>query len=137
VIAPDTGDLKHTGARGLSGPPRGRRSTGKIIRDSLLVLVILAMGLPFVIAAVGGATLDAEQRELARIARRAAYAQQDWLSNSMAHKVVLATPLPSGGLRVRERYYTFWALPWGWSEADVSATGEVSALRTGLSLTGR
>ena len=136
MTAPDSGDLKHKGARGLSKAPRGRRSTGKIIRDSLLVLVVLAMGLPFVIAAVGGATLDADQRELARIARRAAYAQQDWLSNSMAHKVVLATTLPSGGLRVRERYYTFWGLPWGWSEADVSAAGEVSSLRTGLSMTG-
>jgi type II secretory pathway pseudopilin PulG len=109
---------------------------GKILRDSLLVLVILAMGLPFVVAALGSSPLTAEQRDLARTARRAAYAQQDWLSNSMTHKVVLATPLPSGGLRVRERYYTFWGLPWGWSEADVSAAGEVSALRTGLSLTG-
>ncbi len=100
------------------------------------MLVILAMGLPFVIGAVGGASLDAEQQDLARMARRAAYAQQDWLSNSMAHKVVRAELLPSGGLHVREHYYTFWGLPWGWSEADVSATGEVSALRTGLSVTG-
>lgn len=98
------------------------------------MLVILAMGLPFVAAAVGGASLDAEQQELARMARRAAYAQQDWLSNSMAHKVVRAEPLPSGGLHVHEHYYTFWGLPWGWSEADVSAAGEVKALRAGLSV---
>lgn len=136
MIAPDSGEFKHKGARGLSNAPRGRRSTGKIIRDSLLVLVILAMGLPFVVAAVGGASLDAEQQELARMARRAAYAQQDWLSNSMAHKVVRAEPLPSGGLHVREHYYTFWGLPWGWSEADVSAAGEVSAVHTRLSVTG-
>lgn|GEM_PF-1603703 len=115
---------------------RGRRSTGKIIRDSLLVLVILAMGLPFVVAAVGHVPLDVEQQDLARLARRAAYARQDWLSNSMSHKVVLATPLASGGLHVRERYYTFWGLPWGWSEADVSAAGDVTALRTGLTVRG-
>ena len=120
----------------MSNAPRGRRSTGKIIRDSLLVLVILAMGLPFLVAAVGASSLTAEQKDLARMARRAAYAQQDWLSNSMTHKVVRAEALPSGGLHVRERYYTFWGLPWGWSEADVSAAGEVSALRTGLTVTG-
>lgn len=120
----------------MTNAPRGRRSTGKIIRDSLLVLVILAMGLPFVVAALGGSSLTAEQRDLARMARRAAYTQQDWLSNSMAHKVVRAQPLPSGGLHVREHYYTFWGLPWGWSEADVSATGEVSALHTGLTVHG-
>lgn len=136
MIAPDAAELKHTGARGVSNTPRGRRSTGKIIRDSLLVLVILAMGLPFAIAAVGGVSLNPEQKELARMARRVAYAKQDWLSNSMAHKVVSAAPLPSGGLHVRERYYTFWGLPWGWSEADVSAAGKVSALRTGLSVHG-
>ena len=107
-----------------------------MIRDSLLVLVILAMGLPFVVAALGGSPLTADQRDLARMARRAAYAQQDWLSNSMAHKVVRAEPLATGGLHVREHYYTFWGLPWGWSEADVSAAGEVSALKTGLRVRG-
>lgn len=125
------------GRSARANAPRGRRSTGKIVRDSLLILVIMAMGLPFVVAAVGGVSVPADQQDLVRVARRAAYAQQDWLSNSMAHKVVVAKLLPSGGLHVRERYYTFWGLPWGWSEADVSAAGEVTALRTGLSIRGR
>lgn len=137
VAADAVAGVKHQGTRGLVPAPRGRRSTGKIVRDSLLVLVILAMGLPFLVAAVGGVSVSAEQQDLVRAARRAAYEQQDWLSNSMAHKLVAAKALPSGGLYVRERYYTFWGIPWGWSEADVSAAGEVSGLRTVLNIRGR
>lgn len=136
AVAGPVAGLRHKGARGLAPAPRGRRSTGKIVRDSLLILVILAMGLPFVVAAVGGVKVSTDQQDLVRFARRAAYTQQDWLSNSMSHKVVVAKPLPAGGVHIRENYYTFWGLPWGWSEADVSAAGEVSGLRTGLSIRG-
>jgi len=37
---------------------------------------------------------------------------------------------------VRLRYYTLFGLPWGWSEAMVSADGRVSELDTGLYLPG-
>lgn len=122
--------------KGPVGQILGRRSTGKIVRDALLVFVILAMGLPFLVARVGGADLNDDQRHLVRLARRAALEQQDWLSNSLTNKAVEVELLGGGSLRVRLRYYTFFGLPWGWSEATVAADGRVSELDTGLYLQG-
>jgi len=99
----------------------------------LLVFVILAMGLPFLVAGVGEAHLTPRQAEHARLARLAAYEQQDWLANSMANKVISVEPVP-GGARMSQRYYTFFGLPWGWSEAVVGDAGDVSDLSTGLTL---
>ena len=123
-------------SKGPVGQVLGRRSTGKIVRDALLVFVILAMGLPFLVARVGGADLNDDQRRLVRLARHAALEQQDWLSNSLANKAVEVEPVGEGSLRVRLRYYTFFGLPWGWSEATVAADGRVSELDTGLYLPG-
>lgn len=103
-----------------------------MVRDGLLLLVILAMGLPFVMARLGAADVSAEQQEPVRVARRAAYQQQDWLANSMANKVTGIRPGPDGSLRVAQRYYTFWGLPWGTSEAVVAADGSVSSVTTRL-----
>ncbi|MCZ7662352.1 MAG: hypothetical protein M5U22_05170 [Thermoleophilia bacterium] len=129
-----------SGGGGDGGPlgrsPRGKRSTGKIVRDALLLFVILAMGLPFLVARVGEADVPAGQEELVRVVRRAAFQQQDWLSNSLANKVVEAGTEADGTLRVRLHYYTFFGLPWGWSEATVAADGQVRNLRTGLTLQG-
>ncbi len=113
--------------------PLGRRSAGKIVRDLLLVIVILAMALPFLVARVGEVPLTPQQTEHARLARLAAYEQQDWLANSMANKVVSVAPV-AGGVRMSQRYYTFFGLPWGWSEAVVGDDGDVSDLSTGLTL---
>lgn len=119
---------------GPPGPARGPRSPGKMVRDGLLLLVILAMGLPFVMARVGAADLSPGQEESARLARRAAYEQQDWLANSMSNKVVAVEPTPDGGLRIEQRYYTFWGLPWGSSEAVVIADGTVTQVTTRLTV---
>jgi hypothetical protein len=106
-----------------------------MVRDGLLLLVILAMGLPFVMARVGAADLSSGQEESARLARRAAYEQQDWLVNSMSNKVVAVEPTPDGGLRIQQRYYTFWGLPWGSSEAVVIvADGTVTQVTTRLAV---
>ncbi len=120
----------------MAGAPWGRRSVGKMIRDGLVILVILAMALPFIVAAIGGPSLTTAQRGQADRARRAAYVQQDWLSNSMAHKVVAVKEVSGGGLVVRERYYTFFGIPWGWSEATVASDGTISGLSTHLTLGG-
>lgn len=117
---------------GRTDPVPGRRSTGKMVRDGLLLLVILAMALPFVVARVGAADLSADQAERARTARRAAYEQQDWLANSMANKVVRVEEVAGGGLRVEQRYYTFWGLPWGSSDVVVGADGAVTDVTTHL-----
>lgn len=103
-----------------------------MVRDGLLLLVILAMGLPFLVARIGAVDLTSEQEESARLARRAAYEQQDWLANSMSNKVVALESLPDGGVRIEQRYYTFWGLPWGSSEAVVGADGAVSGVTTRL-----
>lgn len=115
-----------------SVPARGRRSGGKMVRDGLLLLVILAMGLPFLVARVGAADLTPDHEERARLARRAAYEQQDWLANSMSNKVAAVELLPDDSLRIEQRYYTFWGLPWGASEAVVAADGTVSEVTTRL-----
>ncbi|MHB8869968.1 MAG: hypothetical protein ACYC6T_10005 [Thermoleophilia bacterium] len=115
-----------------AAPTRGRRSGGKMARDGLLLLVILAMGLPFVVARIGAADLSSEQRESARLARRAAYEQQDWLANSMSNKVTAVQPGPDGSLRIEQRYYTFWGVPWGSSQVLVGADGSVTDVTTRL-----
>lgn len=107
---------------------------GRLFRDGLLLLVILAMGLPFVIAAVGEKRVDEGQEELVRVARHAALVEQDWLGNSLTNKVTEIDALPDGGIHVCQRFYTFFGLPWGWYEADVAADGTVSGLDTGLSM---
>jgi hypothetical protein len=118
---------------GVAGARLGRRRLGKLARDLLLLFVILAMGLPFLVAGVGEVDLDARQEELVRQARRAAYEERSSLSNSLSHKVVRAETADAG-LLIKERYYTFFGLPWGWSQATVSSEGEVVNLRTHLTL---
>jgi len=103
------------------------------VRDLLLVFVILAMGLPFLVTRVGDAHLTPQQTEHARLARLAAYAQQDWLANSMSNKVVSAETVDTG-TRISQRYYTFFGLPWGSSEAVVGEDGQVNDLSTSLAL---
>lgn len=103
------------------------------MRDLLLVLVIAAMSLPFLLSHVGGAHLGAGQEDLAQSARRAAYDQRSSLSNSLSHKVVRVEAV-EGGLLLRENYYTFLGIPWGWSEAVVSPEGGVTGVRTHLTL---
>jgi len=104
-----------------------------MLRDALLVIVILAMGLPFVVARVGGAPLTVDQLDAAKAGRRAAYEQQDWLANSMSNKVARVA-VESGGTRFEFRYYTFFGLPWGSSEALVASDGSVSDVSTSLTL---
>jgi hypothetical protein len=111
----------------------GRRRLGKLARDLLLLFVVLAMGLPFLVASLGEADLGPSEEELVRQARRAAYEERSSLSNSLAHKVIVARA-GDEGLYVRERYYTFFGIPWGWSEATVSPEGEVTKVRTSLTL---
>jgi hypothetical protein len=106
-----------------------------MLRDALLVFVILAMALPFLVARIGDHPLAPIQQEQARLGRRAAYEQQDWLANSMSNKVTDAV-VESGGTRFEYRYYTFFGLPWGSSEAVVSADGSVSHVTTSLVLDG-
>jgi hypothetical protein len=112
----------------------GKRSTGKMVRDALLVFVILAMGLPFVMANIGEASLTAEQEEWARLGRRAALEQEDWLANSMGNKVS-EVETEGEGLRFHYRYYTFFGIPWGRSEAYVGPDGSVSDVITALNVT--
>lgn len=107
---------------------------GRLLRDGLLILVILAMGLPFLVAEVGELSVDRQQEELVRAARHAALVEQDWLGNSLTNKVTELETLPGGGVHVCQRFYTFFGLPWGWYEADVAADGTVVALATGLSM---
>jgi hypothetical protein len=109
---------------------------GRLFRDGLLVFVILAMGLPFLVANIGEKPLAEEQEELVRAARHAALVRQDWLGNALASKVVEAESGPEGGLRVRQRFYTFFGLPWGWYEATVTPDGAVHDLETGLTFGG-
>jgi len=106
-----------------------------MLRDALLVFVILAMGLPFLVARISDAPLTPEQEQQARLGRRAAYEQQDWLANSMSNKVTDAV-VESGGTRFEYRYYTFFGLPWGSSEAVVAADGSVGDVTTSLALDG-
>lgn len=128
---PPAGDRRPPGGR--RPPAAGQRSLGKIVRDVLLVLVIAAMGLPFLVANLGEASLTAEEEELARAARRAAYLEESLLSNSLANKTVETERLGEA-LRLRQHYYTFFGLRWGWSEANVSPDGRVTKLQTGLTL---
>ncbi len=99
------------------------------------MFVILAMALPFIVARIGDEPLTPEQEEQAKLGRRAAYEQQDWLANSMSNKVTDAVAA-SAGTRFEYRYYTFFGLPWGSSEAVVAADGSVSDVTTSLTLDG-
>lgn len=131
--APASATGRRVRASGGWGFAPGKRSAGKMLRDALLVLVILAMGLPFVVARVGGATLTPEQEDAAKLGRRAAYEQQDWLANSMSNKVS-RVGVESQGTRFEYRYYTFFGLPWGSSEAVVAADGSVGDVITSLTI---
>jgi hypothetical protein len=133
-----SGDAPTEDGRPRGRPPSrgfapGRRSTGKIIRDTLLIVVILAMGLPFVMARVGAADLTAEQEEWAKLGRRAAFERQDWLANSMSNKVS-SVSVEGDGHRFEYRYYTFFGIPWGSSVAYVGADGSVGDVSTSLTV---
>lgn len=123
-------------------PPRADRARevrrikgGKVLRDALLLLVILGLGLPYVVSNVGDVPLSAGQEELSSAARKEAYRQEEWLSNSLTHKVVEVVP-EDEGIRFRESYYTVFGLPWGWSEVTVGTDEEFTQVKTGLSLGG-
>ena len=130
-----TGSPVRARASGGRGFTPGKPSAGKMLRDALLVFVILAMALPFIVARIGDEPLTPEQEEQAKSGRRAAYEQQDWLANSMSNKVTDAVAV-SAGTRFEYRYYTFFGLPWGSSEAVVAADGSVSDVTTSLTLDG-
>jgi hypothetical protein len=118
-------------------PPRGRRTWGKVARDGLLLFVILAMGLPFVVSQFGRADLSASERQLAASARRAACRQDDWLANAVSNKTAVVDRLPDSGLRFRQVYYTFFGVPWGWSEVTVDAQGRAVQIDTKLTTSGQ
>jgi hypothetical protein len=116
-----------------AGPPhRGRRTWGKVARDGLLLFVILAMGLPFVVSQFGRADLSASERQLAAAARRTACRQDDWLANAVSNKTAAVERFPGGGLRLRQEYYTFFGVPWGWSQVTIDAHGRIVQIDTKL-----
>ena len=92
------------------------------------------MGLPFVVAQFGRADLSAPEVQLAATARRAAMRQDDWLANSVSNKTAAVDRLPGGELRFRQEYYTFFGVPWGWSEVTVDAQGRVVQIDTKLTV---
>ena len=114
--------------------PRGRRTWGKVARDVLLLSVILAMGLPFVVARLGRADLSALESQSAATARRAAMRQDDWLANSVSNKTAAVDRLPGGELRFRQEYFTIFGVPWGWSEVTVDAQGRIVRIDTKLTV---
>ena len=115
------------------GPPaRGRRTWGKVARDGLLLFVILAMSLPFIVSQFGRAGLSAQEMQLAATARRAAMRQDDWLTNSVSNKTAAVERLAGGDLRFRQEYYTFFGVPWGWSEVTIDVQGRIVQIDTKL-----
>jgi hypothetical protein len=122
-------------ASSRAGPPaRARRTWGKVARDGLLLFVILAMSLPFIVSQLGRAGLSAPETLLAATARRAAMRQDDWLANSVSNKTALVDRLPGGDLRFRQEYYTFFGVPWAWSEVTVDGQGRIVQIDTKLTV---
>lgn len=92
------------------------------------------MSLPFIVAQFGRAGLSAEEVSLAAMARTAAMRQDDWLANSVSNKTAAVDRLPGGELRFRQEYYTFFGVPWAWSEVTVDAQGRVVQVDTKLTV---
>jgi len=110
-----------------------RINRGKVLRDTLLLLVILGLGLPYLVSNVGNVSLSLSEEAAASAARREVYQREQWLANSLTHKVVETTEV-AGGIRFRESYYTIFGLPWGWSEATVAPGLQVTEVKSSLVL---
>src|SRR5660397_79046 len=90
-----------------------RINRGKVLRDTLLLLVILGLGLPYLVSNVGNVSLSLSEEAAASAARREVYQREQWLANSLTHKVVETTEV-DGGISFRESTRATSSVPPGW-----------------------